>query len=250
MPNSVIQLNGHTVARVLIDHSPEDPRKINAEGDAAEGFFVYDIDLIGGTRSDEPAVADWFKAFRKLSYKHTPEIALRAMGILRSLGADLPGYIGLRDYKGYSQGDWATMVISGPTEDQAESYYKTYAAWARGDVYGITLERKCPVTGGWFTLPDEDLTLWGIYWTGDSEFAEEVRAHAEEHWDLEAEPLSEEGESLQNRRRLEAVIGEKIERFELLATAEGKSISSELATEIFKLYADLVEEYSDALENS
>ena len=250
MPNSAIKLNDHTLARVLIDHSPEDPRKINAEGDAAEGFFVYDIDLIEGTRSEESPAADWFKTFRKLVYRHEPAVALRAMNILRSLGVELPGYIGLRRYRGYTPGDWADLVISGPTEEQAESYYKTYAAWARGDVYGINLERKCPITGGWFTLPDEDLPLWGIYWTGDAEFAEEVRSHAEEQWNLEAEPLSEEGESIQNRRQLEAVIGEKIERFELLQKAEGESLSGKLAIEIFKLYADLVEEYSDALENS
>lgn len=249
MNTSSVELNGHTVARILIDHSPEDPRKMNREADEAEGFFIYDIDLIQGTRSDELPIG-WFKIFRRIAYKHSPEIALRAMGILRSMGADLPEYIGLRNYRGHTQGEWATMLISGPTEEQAESFYQTYAAWARGDVYGVFLERKCPITGGWFSTEDERLPIWGIYATDRSSIEIQVREFAEEYWDIEAEPISEEGESLQKRRQLEAVIGENIERFELLATAEGESLSNELATKIFKLYADLVEEYSNALEES
>lgn len=247
MDTSSIRLNGHTVARILIDPAPFDPRGINREMDEAEGLYICDVDLIGGTRNESP-VPRWFRTFRQIAYKVGIDGAIRAMNILRSMGADLPPYIGVRNYRGYSQGDWADLVISGPDEGTAEGYYQTYAAWARGDVYGIMLERKCPITGGWFTVDDE-LALYGNYWTGIGSFEAEIREIAELNWDLDEEPVSEEGEVLVQRRELKAEIDRKIERYALLATAQGDTTSS-LAREIFAGYEallQLTEEAADEL---
>lgn len=237
MNTSSIRLNGHTVARILIDTAPFDPREINREMDEAKGLYIGDIDLIGGARGDS-AAPSWLHAFRQLTYKFNTDTALRAMNILRSMGVELPGYIGVRNYRGYSQGDWADLVISGPDEGTAEGYYQTYAAWARGDAYGIMLERKCPITGGWFTVEDE-MALYGNYWTGIGSFEAEVREIAELNWNLDEEPVSEEGEALVARRELKADIDRKIERYTLLAIAQDDT-TLELAWEIFASYEGLL----------
>lgn len=237
MDTQSIRLNGHTVARILIDPAPLDPREINREMDEAEGLYIGDIDLIVGTRGDS-AAPSWFHAFRQLTYKLNTDTALRAMNILRSMGAKLPGYIGVRNWRGYAPGAWAGIVVAGPNEETAEGYYQTYAAWARGDVYGIMLERKCPVTGGWFTVEDE-LALYGNYWTGIGSFEEEVREIAEFNWNLDEEPVSEEGKALVARRELKADIDRKIERYTLLATAQGDT-TLDLAREIFAGYESLL----------
>lgn len=241
METTTIQLNDHTVATVLLDPSPQDPRGFSPADDLIEGYAVYDVN-----RAYSNEKMDWFRTFRDIYLKINVDVALRSMDILRSMGVQLPAYIGVRGYSGYSQSDWANFVISGPTEEAAESYYQTFAAWLRGDVFGIQLERKCPVTGGWFTAENED-AVFGFYWDG-SDLEAFVRAEAESNWDLDAQPISEAGNRAKQRDGLDSKIGAKLQAFFDLEESVGASPLSDIAREIFTLYSELGEEYLIELE--
>ena len=245
MLNTTVKLNDFTSARVISDTTAEDPRLINLEGDAAEGIFVLDIEGdLANAKVIEPA---WFKTFREISYRHSARKALRAMNILRELGADIPAFLDLRLYRGHSQSDWADLVISGPTVEIAQGAYETFTAWARGDVYGIVIERKCPVTGDWFTVEDE-LPLFGIYCTKDLEFYDEVRAVAAEHFDLDELPVSEAGKLDAERETLKDSIRDLLTLFKTLEDKnDGSSELSNTAREIMIAQATIITSLEDEL---
>lgn len=86
---------------------------------------------------------------------------------------------------GYSQGDWADLLIVATPEaqkefgcaevkaDDLEGQAKLYKAWAFGDVYGYQLARKVEDEDGEETLEDldGDSSCWGYYgsdfdWSG------------------------------------------------------------------------------------
>jgi len=245
MLNTTVELNDFTAARVIEDSTAEDPRITNLEGDAAEGIFILDI---GGDLANAKVIEPgWFKTFQEISHRHSARKAVRAMNILRGLGADIPASIDLRLYQGHAQSDWADLVISGPTAEVAQGAYETFAAWARGDVYGILIERKCPVTGDWFSSED-DLPLFGIYCTKDLEFYEEVRAVAAEHFDLEARPISEAGRLDQERDTAKDSIRELLGYFKTLEDQDGGSSElSNAAREIIIAQAKLISSLEDEL---
>jgi len=247
MLNTTVKLNDFASARVISDTTAEDPRLTNLKGDAAEGIFI--LNLEDRRANADLIVPSWFKSFQEIDIRLGSERATRAMSILRSLGADIPAYISKRLYQGYSQGDWADLVISGPSAEIAQGAYERFAAWTRGDVYGIIVERKCPVTGDWFTVEDE-LPLFGIYCTKDLEFYGEVRAVAAEHFDLDARPVSEAGKLTEERQLSKNTVVELGVLLTLLEDqAGGSSELSRTAREIIaeqdKIIASLEEEVAE-----
>lgn len=247
MLNTTVKLNDFASARVISDTTAQDPRLFNLEDDAAEGIFV--LDLLSDQANAGLIVPSWFKSFQEIDARHGYERAIRAMNILRNFGAAIPAYISKRLYQGYSQGDWADLVISGPTAEIAQSAYDRFVTWARGDVYGILIERKCPVTGDWFTVEDE-FPLFGIYCTKDLEFYGDVRAVAAEHFDLEARPVSEAGKLTEERQLSKNTVVELSVLLTLLEDqAGGSSELSRTAREIIaeqeKIIASLEEEVSE-----
>lgn len=245
MLNTTVKLNDFASARVISDTTAQDPRLLNLEGDAAEGIFILDIQ--GDQANAKMIVPSWFTTFQEIALRHRASVAVRAMDILRDLGADIPAYIGTRLYQGYSQGDWADLVISGPTAEVAQGAYDTFAAWARGDVYGIFIEHKCPVTGDWFTMEDE-LPLFGIYCTKDLDFYNEVRAVAAEHFDLDSRPVSETGKLDQERETIKESVRDLLAFFKSLEDQNGGSSElSKTAREIMLAQAKLITSLEDEL---
>lgn len=83
----------------------------------------------------------------------------------------------IREWRGYSKGDWATHLVLWDAEKGA-NVYETYAAWLRGDVFGVILETWV----GYANMNDPDdihyewdeqEALWGCY-LDDKYTAEDV----------------------------------------------------------------------------
>ena len=172
---------------------------------------------------------------------------------IRAEHSDLPGYIGPRDWDGHQQGEWMIVLISGPTEEAAESYFQTWATWARGDVYEVRIERKCPITNSWFTSEDDE-PITNFYKESSRPLEESVRELVERKFDVNTRKVSIRGEAIMRQSELTSEIHEAKSAFANLGHAGGM-FSHITATDvaasaenIFNLYNQLVEALEDQIE--
>lgn len=66
-------------------------------------------------------------------------------------------------HRGYSQSDWATVLVEADNEDTARTDFEMWSGWARGDVYGVEIhrERYDSEFDVWYEVDAGD-ALWGI----------------------------------------------------------------------------------------
>ena len=77
--------------------------------------------------------------------------------------ADMPERIYVFNHRGYSQSDWGTVIVeSAEGEDYANNTFDIWSTWAKGDVYGVTVDTEERDECGHWHETDTD-SLWGIY---------------------------------------------------------------------------------------
>ncbi len=249
-----VRLNEHTIARLIFDGS-EDPRFIDLLGDLAQGIGVYSLRLDNAELDGrflapvpEARIPAWVTVFRAVYERHDEKVALRAMGILRSLGAELPGYIGFEEDHSHSDSyQWNEQVFSGPTEEIARRHFFKNEAWGRGEVVAFLIERKCPVTKEWFTVEGET-PVYGVYILRGETMEAVVRRAAAECFDLDAEPISDEGQRILERKHVSETIQAKRASFDRLATAANQRLLTDSAESIFAEYELLILKLQEELE--
>lgn len=66
-------------------------------------------------------------------------------------------------HRGYSQSDWATVLVEADNEDTARRDFEQWSGWARGDVYGVEIQREEYDSDDdeWYEVGLAD-ALWGI----------------------------------------------------------------------------------------
>lgn len=250
-----VRLNEHTIARLIFDIT-DDPRFIDLLGDLAQGIGVYSLRLDNSELDGrflapvpEARIPGWFTAFRAIYERHGQEVALRAMGILRSLGAELPGFIGFEEDHSHSDSyQWNEQVFSGPSEEIARKHFLKQEAWGRGEVVAFVLERKCPVTQEWFTVEDEK-PVYGVYILRGEIMETVIRRAAAECFDLDDEPISEEGQRILERKHVSETIRAKRASFDRLATAADQRLLTDSAEAIFAEYELLILKLQEELED-
>lgn len=244
-----IKINDHVVVKAIRSIDPENPLTWDPPGDRAAGFGVATIACPDGLRHTYPTM-QWQKDFIE-NFK-SQSLSNESIEEFRSSTVDAPGYIGIRDWNGHQQGEWMTVVISGPNKEAAESYYQTWASWARGDVYDLRVERKCPITNSWFTS-DEDEPVFHTYVDGRS-LEEWVREEAEVNFEVNARMVSKRGEAILKQSELTSQIHEAKAAFanitharEMFAHVSSADIV-ESAQNIFDLYDKLAESFEEQIE--
>lgn len=177
-----IQINDTTRANVEPDPtgSVEDPLLWNQDDDATHGFGVFIYASCRDNRNHSATERGhlgktWEKLFVRMLDNVDAEQALRGLRIIRDiieaknasenarreeaglepLSNAVPAYVGLSSHTGYSQSDWANMLIAGPTKAAAESFANTYELWLQGDCWQLEIERFCHVTQDWYLIPDD-----------------------------------------------------------------------------------------------
>lgn len=89
----------------------------------------------------------------------------RAATIINRLArlAGKPERIYVFNHRGYVQSDWATVIVeSTEGEDYASNTFDIWSMWAKGDVYGVTVDTEEQGECGYWHETDTD-SLWGIY---------------------------------------------------------------------------------------
>lgn len=238
---STLKINDHTNVVAARTVSPESPLSWDPAVDMAAGYGIATLTRSKRMMKVQPTMEWQRELVEKVSTEGVE--AEDAIESLRSSGAVLPGYIGLRSWKGSSQDLWMDVVISGPDRELAEEYYRVWSSWARGDVYDLSLNRKCPVTGEWFTDSLEERLTEAVYLNPGTleEFEDTILAAAETNFDTKLEPVSPRGKEILRRRELRDLISEEKVKLAHLADAD----VMEVANRIFALCDQLSREPVD-----
>lgn len=238
-----IQINDHVVAVVLPDYNTESPLLWDRASDRAQGFGIATITCPAGLRHTYPTM-QWQKEFIELAKSSALDFST-ILDRVRAESVDVPGYTGTREWNGHQQGEWMTVLISGPTEEAAESYYQTWATWARGDVYKVGIERKCPITNGWFTCEDDE-PITSFYKESARSLEESVRELVEREFEVNARKVCKRGEAILQQSELTSQIHEAKALFAQINEAKAmfahvrSSDITESAKNIFDMYDKLV----------
>lgn len=77
--------------------------------------------------------------------------------------AGLSERVYLFNHTGYSQSDWATVMVEAHSEEAARSTFDAWSGWAKGDVYGVELviEKYDADADDWYDAHEPE-SLWGI----------------------------------------------------------------------------------------
>lgn len=67
------------------------------------------------------------------------------------------------EHVGYSQSDWATVMVEAYSEEGARSTFNAWSGWAKGDVYGaeLVIEKYDADAAGWYDEHEPE-AIWGI----------------------------------------------------------------------------------------
>lgn len=237
-----LQINDHVVAIVLkSSYDTESPLKWDPVSDRAQGFGIATIACPAGLRHTYPTM-QWQKEFIKLATSSAVQFD-QILDHVRAESVDVPGYTGTREWNGHQQGEWMTVLISGPTEEAAESYYQTWATWARGDVYDVRIERKCPITNSWFT-PEDDEPISNFYKEPSRPLEESVRELVEREFEVNARKVCKRGEAILEQSELTSQIHEAKAMFNHVRSSD----ITESAKNIFDMYEKLVAALEEQIE--
>ena len=117
--------------------------------------------------------------------------------------------------------------------------------------FAVAVDRKCPVTGDWFNeieLPIEGKNLNSLNSLNSSSVKELIRTTVLANCDLDARPISEEGQRRQAQAATEESIDGLIAQFRL-ALGPDSQVLGELGEEIFARYSDLLAAQKAELED-
>lgn len=175
-----IQIDEDNRLVVYVDECAEDPQEW---GWGIEFHDIADYRMwMGWEQPDEGTVeyAAHVAQYEVRAGRWTEEQRDRAIHVYKLWTGDDREFK-VHEWRGYSQSDWATVLEIG--EDIG--LYETYAAWRRGDVYGVVHERREQWTNADETAEMETWevvdSLWGNY-LDDKYTARDV---AREHFDVE-----------------------------------------------------------------
>lgn len=147
---------------VCQDDSVSDP--IDESGAPVEHYVV---------RSGYGSVTDTPDGFMSEAFSRFNDVFDNAIDVTRRYARIFHNYteddasrrIGLVSSQGYSQGDWAELFVH-VSEDgygTAESWANEWAMYARGDVYGVTLQSLSTCDSCECEDWEDGDSLWGIY---------------------------------------------------------------------------------------
>lgn len=82
----------------------------------------------------------------------------------------------VEEWRGYSKGDWATCLVLWDA-DEGGSVYDSWAAWRRGDVYGVTEQILDEEDDEW----EDGECIWGNYFDAMYSPEDVAREHFENY---------------------------------------------------------------------
>lgn len=178
-PLEIIQVDENNRLVVVYDDIAESPE----EWTSVEFYDIDDYRIWRGWETPQEgtvAYAACVAQYMVRGKRWTKDQRDRAIHIFKLFAGDDREFK-IHDWRGYSRSDWATVLEIG--EDIGE--YVTYAAWRRGDVYGVIHEKRQT----WEHSEDDreletwehEDSLWGCYL--DQEYTALVVAS--EHFDVE-----------------------------------------------------------------
>lgn len=120
------------------DETADDPR--HEWDDVQLGAYCAGYRTVADLRDERAAGTGTMAAFLRV-YGETGDDA-RALRVAQRYARALePGVtVETSSHAGYSQSEWADLVIVCPVGDDSSSYVEEWSRWARGDVYAVMRE--------------------------------------------------------------------------------------------------------------